>query len=824
MKLHNVLTVGFLNNSVATSNETRVWAALTREAKIKGVNLVSVIGAELKPKDPSYAAANSVYGFLGPRSLDGLLLYTSSLEWNVTPVEMAQFITSIGVPAISVDSTPPGIPSVVVDNHGGMSAAVEHLIRVHGFRKIAFVRGPDTSDVAEDRFKAYTDTLQRNGIALNPAYVAPAAGWNDMDAIRRFIQDSKIDFECLVAVSDHKALACIEELKKKKIRVPLDVAVIGFDNDPRDKVQSRPLTSVDPHHVNGFSIALDALVAAIQNGAKIPAKTIVPSSLVIRQTCGCPSPSVDYAGQGRRGSRGNRSTGAAAATTGSHYPLASHNEIPLRSSASPTALPQEAVDSLRSALRQSVRRGDRDFLSTFEAMADMGLAAEEDTEVWQDLISRLRGEVRGFARVRGRARRAESLMQQARVLLSEIALRKTAFRNLEKDLSRNDFLKFCQSLVSSYDLDEILARCTAGLPTLGIRSFFLSIYDDPREPGKTSRLVAAIDDSRPISLETGGRPFETVDLLPKGLVDEAKGFRFLLLPLYFQQEQIGMVLFGDGPEEGMLYELLRGQLSGALKGVLLVKQLKDQAGRLVLGIEDLTRTLQGMVTSADSIMKNMITQANAVEEQAGAIEEMVRNIGQIAVMSGKTKDLSAEFQKTAAAGRNSVQESVDSINVVVGHSKKIIEILGLIRDIASRTNILAMNAAIEAAHAGDMGKGFSVVADEVRRLAESTGDSVHDIEISVASIVEGIEKSASLANDAGDEFVSILAYSKSNADIVSQLNQAMAEQDTGTSEILSATRELLQITEEVKTAIGAQNSSIENFDKSLRLLEESSKL
>jgi len=58
----------------------------------------------------------------------------------------------------------------------------------------------------------------------------------------------------------------------------------------------------------------------------------------------------------------------------------------------------------------------------------------------------------------------------------------------------------------------------------------------------------------------------------------------------------------------------------------------------------------------------------------------------------------------------------------------------------------------------------SVVADEVRRLAESTGDSVHDIEISVASIVEGIEKSASLANDAGDEFVSILAYSKSNAD------------------------------------------------------------
>ncbi len=813
MKLSKVLTIGFINNSVATSNESRVWAALTREAKIRGVNLVSVIGAELRPKDLSFAAANAVYGFLGPRSIDGLLLYTSSLEWNVTPTEMSQFISSIGVPAISVDSTPPGIPSVVVDNHGGMSAAVEHLINVHGFRKIAFVRGPDTSAVAENRFKAYKDTLQRNGIALNPEYISPAAGWNDMDAIRRFLGNSKNDFECLVAVSDHKALACVTELERRSKRVPLDVAVIGFDNDPRGKVQSKPLTSVDPHHIDGFSFALDALVAAIQSGAKIPAETVVPASLVIGQTCGCLSPSVDYAVEEGFNSRRKRFANPAKPTMGHRVDITTRDGTPV------TAIDAASLESLQSALRQSIRKGGRDFLDAFEALANSGLATDADAEAWNDLVSTLRADARAFARTPGRTRRAENLLHQTRVLLSEIASRKSAFHYLEKETSRNDFLRFCQSLVASYDLDEILARCTAGLPTLGIRSFFLSIYDNPQDPRKASRLMAAFGDSGPISLEKGGRIFETADLLPNGLLDEAKGFCLLLLPLYFQQEQIGMVMFGDGPEEGMLYELIRGQLSGALKGALLVKQLKDQASRLVSGIEDLTKTLQGMVASADSIVENMVAQASAVEEQAGAIEEMARNIGQIAVMSGKSKDLSAEFQKAARDGQNSVQESVDSINLVVGHSKKIIEILGMIRDIASQTNILAMNAAIEAAHAGDMGKGFSVVADEVRRLAENTGNSVSEIETAVASIVDGIEASASLATDAGVGLAAILTHSKSNADIVSQLNAAMAEQDTGASEILTATHELLRITEEVKSAIGAQKSAIEDFDRSLRRLE-----
>jgi methyl-accepting chemotaxis protein len=112
----------------------------------------------------------------------------------------------------------------------------------------------------------------------------------------------------------------------------------------------------------------------------------------------------------------------------------------------------------------------------------------------------------------------------------------------------------------------------------------------------------------------------------------------------------------------------------------------------------------------------------------------------------------------------------------------------------------------------------------VRRLAENTGNSINDIDVSVTSIVRGIEASASLSTQAGAGLAAIMTYSQSNADIVNQLNSAMAEQDRGTSEILEATHELLKITEQVKGAIGQQKSAIVDFDKSLRLLEESTRI
>jgi DNA-binding LacI/PurR family transcriptional regulator len=123
--------------------------------------------------------------------------------------------------------------------------AVEHMIKVHEKRRIAFIRGPENSALAELRFRAYQDTLRANRIEFNPSLVTPAASWMDTELIKGIIGGKAGAFDCIVSVSDYKLFAALEELYRQGLRVPEDVAVVGFDNDPRGNAY-RPLTTLEP--------------------------------------------------------------------------------------------------------------------------------------------------------------------------------------------------------------------------------------------------------------------------------------------------------------------------------------------------------------------------------------------------------------------------------------------------------------------------------------------------------------------------------------------------------------------------------------------------
>lgn len=237
-------------------------------------------------------------------------------------------------------------------------------------------------------------------------------------------------------------------------------------------------------------------------------------------------------------------------------------------------------------------------------------------------------------------------------------------------------------------------------------------------------------------------------------------------------------------------------------------------------VEELTATVEEMSRNIDSIMGNMERQAAAVEEGASSIEEMVRNIENTAHLSTKTKDISGNLNSVSIEGSNAVKDSIHSIKEVSDFSQQILKLLGLISNIAKQTNLLAMNAAIEAAHAGEAGKGFAIVADEIRRLSEDTNKNARDIGDVVSSIVTRINDSVGLAEKAGIGLDMIIAYSRQNVEIISQLNIAISEQNNGAKDILKATQEMVKITEEVKMAMVEQKNATDDFSGALRGLRD----
>ena len=246
--------------------------------------------------------------------------------------------------------------------------------------------------------------------------------------------------------------------------------------------------------------------------------------------------------------------------------------------------------------------------------------------------------------------------------------------------------------------------------------------------------------------------------------------------------------------------------------------LSREAENATSGIEELSATLEEVVRNIESIMNNMVKQGAAVEEGSSSIEEMARNIENTAEMSNKTKSISTNLNSVSIEGSSAVKASIQSIREVAEYSQQILKLLGLISNITKQTNLLAMNAAIEAAHAGEAGKGFAIVADEIRRLSEDTNKNARDIGDVVATIVGRIDDSVRLAEKAGVGLDMITAYSQQNVQIISQLNVAVAEQNNGAKEILKSTQDLVKITEEVKLSMVEQKDATYEFSGALKEL------
>jgi methyl-accepting chemotaxis protein len=157
------------------------------------------------------------------------------------------------------------------------------------------------------------------------------------------------------------------------------------------------------------------------------------------------------------------------------------------------------------------------------------------------------------------------------------------------------------------------------------------------------------------------------------------------------------------------------------------------------------------------------------------------------------------LKEAAEVGRGGLQEVATDIQEIARESEGLLEINSVMENIASQTNLLSMNAAIEAAHAGEAGKGFAVVADEIRKLAESSGEQSKTIVTVLKKISESIGKITKSTENVLNRFEAIDSGIKTVAEQGENIRQAMEEQGEGSKQLLQGTGNLNEITKQVKS-------------------------
>jgi methyl-accepting chemotaxis protein len=249
-----------------------------------------------------------------------------------------------------------------------------------------------------------------------------------------------------------------------------------------------------------------------------------------------------------------------------------------------------------------------------------------------------------------------------------------------------------------------------------------------------------------------------------------------------------------------------------------IQSIKGRVINQSASVTETNATMEQITVNIDKLNSHIDNQTSSVAQSSSAIEEMLANIQSVTQTLVKNAGNVKTLSDASEVGRAGLQEVAADIQAIARESEGLLEINAVMENIASQTNLLSMNAAIEAAHAGEAGKGFAVVADEIRKLAENSGEQSKTISTVLKKIKESIDKITKSTDAVLSKFEAIDSGVKTVSDQEENIRNAMEEQNTGSQQILEAIGRLNDITQMVK------GGSMEMLEGSREVIQESKNL
>lgn len=711
----NNITIGLLIDSIEHEYQSKIWQGVCSEAGLQGANVITFIGRRIESNNEFESQANRVYDFATKNRIDGLIILTAAVLSCLPKEEHSNYLSRyLSIPVVSVGVEVDKASSILIDNYKGMYDAVSHLVKEHSIGKIAFISGPSENEEAGIRLKAYSDVLRDNGIEYDESlvYFGDFIQSSGAEAVKTMLDERKVDFKAVVAANDYMAFGAMEELERRRIKIPYECAVIGFDNVETSVTVTPPLTTVEQPLIQNGREAARKIIAQIK-GESFEKKTVLNTSVILRQSCGCIIADKSEIAISKQ------EDGSVMKKNETDPQVLELSKLLLDDAAEKSF--DNFIPRIDSLIRQYAEDGKNpdELNKTLNSIRRVFFESNCTVNANRSFFGKKDNSAE-FQKMKENYFFAESLIHQCRIMIGikneQVQLRRKLYADKEASIINYTG----QKILTSFSLKDLFEIIKTEFPCIGITSCHIGLCAGDER----SELVFSMTDSTVAEKKV---LYNDSDILPDSVFSKLASYNLLLEALYFRDEFLGYVIYGVNPLNGGIYETFSSELASSIKAI----RLYEDRARVEAEIRQKSDHIQSLVVPMLEAIQE-ITDVSRIEIEK---TEKLSNITSDALQ--KLREANAIIEKASA-----------NIN-------KMLDMISIIDDVSSNINVLAINASIESAHAGEYGRGFSIIAEEVKLLSDSTAENAQKISNTLKDVVKAIQDSTIASIDNYNRFSEI---------------------------------------------------------------------
>ena len=568
------VTIGLFVNDIEDNYENTLLRGILDIFQNEGIKLICFAGAALCSPRGFEAQRNVLYKIAAKANLNGLII-PGTMTHPVTLQEIETFCNGFAPrPIVTVALVLPNIPGLIINNETGIQKLVTHLIESHGYKQIAFIGGPQHQEQqeAQKRYNAFVNTMANHNLTVNPKLVVNGdySYGSGKAAMETLLEQPNTHFDAVVAANDLMALAAIEVLQSRGIRVPEDVAVTGFDDVEESKYNIPTLTTVRQMVFEQGQRAAKILLDMLAGTAAPNKPIVVPARLVVRESCGCKNQTV------------RQILPLNTAVTTEHEslpPLEDQQslicaEMVEAAPALPVAITQQWAEKLLTAFCNTLSdTSPETFLLLLQKGVQETVATGGSLSAWHNMLSVLRQHTMPYLQNMQIVFSTETMWQQSRLIIAHEAEWAQARKRIQAEQKVKILQKISKLLDTAFTMTDLLDATCDALMKLGVKACYLSLYENPKQPDTWANLVMGYNKNGRITVPESGLRFNTAQLAPNGLLDET--MFSVVEALYAREDQLGFIVLETEASNQMIFDTLRSQISSGLQRVLLVEQQKQ---------------------------------------------------------------------------------------------------------------------------------------------------------------------------------------------------------------------------------------------------------